>query len=171
VRGNRNDEAVLKKPTKSFDLADPKNPVVAGKKFRRKEMSDLIAHMKQVMKRENGVGLSANQIGLPYRLFVAQVYDTQGNSKFYAVLNPKLEKTSRETITHEEGCLSIPGLFGNVPRSQSVTISGYDKNGKRLKMKAWGLLARVFQHEIDHLDGKLFTDRTKETFEIKNENE
>lgn len=122
--------------------------------------------MKRIMREANGVGLSANQIGLPYQLFVAQTYDAQGTQKFYAIFNPRIEKYSPESVTHEEGCLSIPGLYGNVPRARSVVLAGYDKSGKIVKIKAWGLLARIFQHETDHLNGKLFVDRTKDTHRI-----
>jgi peptide deformylase len=117
--------------------------------------------MKRIMHEANGVGLSANQIGLEFKVFVAEVPDAQGGSKFYAVFNPEIERTSTEKIVIEEGCLSIPGSFGEVERAERVAIKGYDKNGKVLKIKAWGLLARVFQHEIDHLNGHLFIDRTK----------
>ena len=64
----------------------------------------------------------------------------------------------------EEGCLSIPGTWGYVPRDERLVLSGFDKNGKPVKIRAWGLLAHVFQHETDHLQGKLFTDRTKKVF-------
>jgi hypothetical protein len=78
-----------------------------------------------------------------------------------AVFNPEITKVSKETDVLEEGCLSIPGIYDEVKRPDRVVIQGYDKNGKKLKIKAWGLLARVFQHEVDHLDGKFFLDRVK----------
>ena len=111
------------------------------------------------MKEYNGIGLSANQIGLPYRIFVAQVPDKNGKIKFYAIFNPEIIQISKETDIMEEGCLSIPDKFGYVERPSKLTISGYNMQGKKIKIKAWGLLARVFQHEIDHLDGKLFIDK------------
>ncbi len=109
------------------------------------------------MKQANGIGLSANQIGLSYRMFVAQV-PAQGQDKFYTVLNPELEKDGKEVSVQEEGCLSVVGVYGNVKRPERVILRGLDRNGRPLKIKAWGLLARVFQHEIDHLNGKLFID-------------
>ncbi len=149
--GNKNNEKILRKKAVGFDF----------KKFTRKEVNELVAKMRRVMKTANGIGLSANQIGLPYRMFVAEVPDMQGGMKFYAVFNPKIEKASEETVPYEEGCLSVPGVWGDVTRPARIVVSGFDKNGKPTKVKAWGLLARVFQHEVDHLNGRLFTDRTK----------
>jgi len=108
------------------------------------------------MEKAEGIGLSANQINLDMRVFVAKV-----ENKFYAIFNPQIVKKSVSEIVAEEGCLSVPQLYGEVFRPERITISGYDKNAKKLKIKAWGLLARVFQHEIDHLDGKLFIDRVE----------
>ena len=140
------------------------------KKFTKKEITELIARMRRIMRAANGIGLSANQIGLPHNMFVAEVPDVdKGGTKFYAIFNPKIEKRSKETAILEEGCLSIPGVWGYVPRAEQVTLSGFDRNGKPVKIKAWGLLAHVFQHETDHLQGKVFTDRTKEIFDHENE--
>jgi peptide deformylase len=137
------------------------------KKFTKKEISDLIVRMRRVMRAANGIGLSANQIGLNFKMFVAEVPDAQGGTKFYAVFNPKIEKVSAEKIFYEEGCLSVPGKWGDVERPEKIVINGLDKNGKPAKIKAWGLLARVFQHEMDHLNGKLFIDRTKKVYETE----
>lgn len=141
---NKKDEKFLRQKTAEFDFS----------KYSKKDIRELIAGMRRVMKAANGVGLSANQIGLNIKLFVAQV-----ENKFYAVFNPKIEKYSDEKIALEEGCLSIPELYKSVSRPERVILSGLDANGKKLKIKAWGLLARVFQHEVDHLNGKLFVDR------------
>lgn len=156
--GNKSAEKVLRGKTVDFDF----------RKFTKKEVNELVTRMRRVMKAANGVGLSANQIGLPYRMFVAEVPDAQGTMKFYAVFNPKIEKVSEETVPYEEGCLSVPGVWGDVTRPARVVVSGFDKNGKPAKVKAWGLLARVFQHEMDHLNGKLFIDRTKALRKISN---
>ena len=151
---NKKEEKFLRKKTADFDF----------KKFTKKEVSELVARMRRVMRAANGIGLSANQIGLDLKVFVAEVPDGKGGTKFYAVFNPKLTKTSEETIPYEEGCLSVPGQWGDVTRPERVVVSGLDKNGKPAKVKAWGLLARVFQHEIDHLNGKLFIDKTKKIY-------
>lgn len=152
---NKQDERVLRKKTRDFDLRGD-----------RKAISRLIQEMRQAMRKANGVGLSANQIGLDAKVFVAQVPDTRGSLKFYAFFNPKIEKTGGEKLLLEEGCLSVPGKYGSVERFERITVSGYDKNGKSLKIKAWGLLAHVFQHEIDHLNGILFIDKAKELHEV-----
>lgn len=109
------------------------------------------------MKKANGIGLSANQIGLDMRVFVAQP-----ENKFYAVFNPEILKTSGEAKVIEEGCLSVPDVYGNVTRPDRVLLSGYDANGNKIKIKAWGILARVFQHEVDHLNGGIFIDKATE---------
>ncbi|KKW46337.1 MAG: peptide deformylase [Candidatus Liptonbacteria bacterium RIFCSPLOWO2_01_FULL_56_20] len=146
------DEKFLRRKAAAFDFA----------KFRRAEIGALIARMKRTMRRANGVGLSANQIGLDAAMFVAEVPDGQGGRKFYAIFNPRIEKIVPEQVVKEEGCLSVPRAYGEVSRHERITISGLDRNGKPIKVKAWGLLARVFQHEIDHLNGKLFIDRAKQ---------
>lgn len=148
---NKKDEKFLRKKTVPFDF----------KKFTRKEVNDLIARMQRSMHAANGIGLSANQIGLEFAVFVAEVPDAQGGTKFYAVFNPKIEKLSKDMVAFEEGCLSVPGKWGDVTRAEEIVVSGQNKMGKKVKVKAWGLLARVFQHEIDHLNGKLFIDRAK----------
>jgi len=146
----------LRKKTVDFDF----------KKFTKKEITELLARMRRIMHEANGIGLSANQIGLNLNLFVAEVPDPQGGTKFYALFNPKIEKKSEELAEGEEGCLSVPGKWGDVPRAERIVISGFDKNQKAVKIKAWGLLARVFQHEVDHLNGKLFLDRARKVFEV-----
>lgn len=148
---DKKEERFLRKRPVDFDF----------KKWRKGDITTLILKMRKIMRVANGVGLSANQIGLNFRMFVAEIPDPQGGTKFYAVFNPKIERAGEEKIELEEGCLSIPGTWGDVPRPEKITVSGQDKNGKAVKIKAWGFLARVFQHEIDHLDGKLFIDRTK----------
>lgn len=117
------------------------------------EIKDIIKHMYQVMADSNGVGLSANQIGLPFRMFVYDIGEGP-----HAVINPKIVKKAGKQLG-PEGCLSIPGLYGDVERANIVVIEGLDEEGNPVKLTGEGLLARVFQHETDHLDGKLFIDR------------
>jgi peptide deformylase len=156
VVGDKKEEKFLRKKTANFDFKD----------FTKKEIAELVSRMRRIMRVANGVGLSANQIGLNLNMFVAEVPDVDdGGMKFYAIFNPKIEKKSEDTAILEEGCLSIPGKWGYVPRAERVTLTGFDKNGKSIKIKAWGLLAHVFQHETDHLQGKLFIDRTKKVFD------
>jgi peptide deformylase len=160
VISEKKEEKFLRKKTVDFDF----------KKFTKREIIQLVAQMRRIMHAANGIGLSANQIGLNFNMFVAEVPDVdQGGMKFYALFNPKIEKKSEDMALLEEGCLSIPGKWGHVPRAERVTLTGFDKNGKPVKIKAWGLLAHVFQHETDHLQGKLFIDRTKKVFEHEKE--
>ncbi|MBI4085099.1 MAG: peptide deformylase [Candidatus Liptonbacteria bacterium] len=163
---NRKDEKFLRQKTHEFDF----------EKFSRQEVNALVMRMKKAMNLANGIGLSANQIGLDMRVFVAQIpkEDRRGNprsqssgeQKFYAVFNPELKKFSKEKATIEEGCLSVPGIYGRVERPEKLIMEGFDKNGKKIKIKAWGLLARVFQHEVDHLNGKIFIDRADKIYQI-----
>jgi peptide deformylase len=158
---HKKDKKFLRKKTVPFDF----------KKFKKREIEDLVVRMRRIMHAANGIGLSANQIGLGFSVFVAEVTDAQGGMKFYAVFNPKLEKVSKETVAFEEGCLSVPGMWGDVTRAAEIVVSGFNKAGKPVKVKAWGLLARVFQHEIDHLNGKLFIDRAKKLYEAEQTSE
>lgn len=143
---NKNDEKNLRKPTRIFDF----------KKYKKTEIRELVKTMRRDMQEYEGIGLSANQVGLDIKVFVAKV-----ENKFYAVFNPEIIQLSKEMIPMDEGCLSVPGVFGSVERPAKITLKGFDLNGKPIKIKAWGLLARVFQHEVDHLNGKLFVDKAK----------
>lgn len=153
---NKNNERFLREKTEHFELSE----------LRASEVRNLLQQMKRTMKEAEGIGLSANQVGIGKKFFVAQipVEDESGSvirEKFYAVFNPKIVKTSKKKIVMEEGCLSIPGFYGPVERSEHVVLEGQDQNGRKVKIKASGLLARVFQHEMDHLDGRLFIDRVE----------
>lgn len=162
-------EKFLRKKTQAFSFSPKGDPIVDGKQFTRGEFSKLILEMRKIMKSANGIGLSANQIGLPYRLFVGQVPPIRGGeNKIYCILNPEIEKASSEKVFAEEGCLSVHGTYGSVERAEKVTLKGFDKFGKPQKIKAWGLLARMFQHEVDHLEGKLFLDRAKKVYKVEN---
>ena len=154
---NKKEEKILRQKTKEFDL----------KKYPKAKLRELIKEMRQIMKNANGVGLSANQIGIDRQFFVAQVPDENGRQKFYTVFNPKIISLSEEKIDLEEGCLSVPGVWGIVSRSNRITIEGLDLNGKKIKIKAWGFLAQVFQHEISHLNGGLFIDKAKKLKKIE----
>ncbi len=115
----------------------------------------LMEDMKRVMRENEGVGLAANQIGHLKRIFVASVEDEE-----YAIVNPVIEERSDVLEKAEEGCLSIPQTKVEVERPTAVTVSGKDPLGAPVRVEAEGLLARIFQHEIDHLDGILMLDRT-----------
>lgn len=136
----------------------PKTDPAAGS---ARELRALAKTMRTAMQAAGGVGLAANQIGVPKRFFIAQIPDSEGHYEFYAVLNPTITKRSRETVVSEEGCLSIPGKYGDVSRAEAITIQGETIDGRPAKHAVRGLAARIFQHEIDHLDGVLFIDKAK----------
>jgi peptide deformylase len=117
----------------------------------------LIADMFETMYAEEGVGLAAPQIGIPARILVIDTRE-EGITPI-ALVNPVMLEASEETQKAEEGCLSLPGLNDVVERSARVVVSGIDRAGMQTRFAADGLLARVLQHEIDHLDGILFIDR------------
>jgi len=143
---NKKDKKVLRKKASVFDFNS----------MSKSELRELLSGMRKAMKESDGVGLAANQIGISSRFFVAEF-----DRKFYAIFNPEIVSVSKIQDVLEEGCLSVPGKSGEVLRSSEIVIRGYDKNGKRVKMRAWGHLARIFQHEVDHLDGRLFIDYIK----------
>ena len=122
-----------------------------------KEVKRLIKDMFAIMYREGGVGLAAPQIGISKRIFVASPTGEKGGPEF-AFINPVLSDFEGE-VWGPEGCLSLPGLSADVPRAEYVRVRGLDERGKPLEMVAEDFLARIIQHETDHLDGKLFVDR------------
>jgi peptide deformylase len=115
----------------------------------------LIDDMIETMHEAPGIGLAAPQIGIGKRIIVVHVGEEAGP---YAVINPVLSGFEGEAVA-TEGCLSIPGIIGDVTRALSCTVNGLDRKGKKLTLQAEGLLARCFQHEVDHLDGVLITDK------------
>ena len=130
-----------------------------------KNLSTLIDDMVKTMREAPGVGLAAPQIGLSDRLIVIEYYEREEDEeneeapkKVWAMINPEIAKASEEKLMGVEGCLSIPGLLGEVERHVEVQVRGLNRHGKPMKVKAKGWLARIFQHEIDHLNGVMFTD-------------
>ena len=125
------------------------------------KMAALAKQMLETMREANGVGLAAPQVGVLQRLFVVEVPEDEENdepAQTFILFNPKIIKGRGEQIGYE-GCLSIPGYIGEVARRERVTVEGVNGAGNPVRLKAEGYLARVFQHEIDHLDGILYTDR------------
>jgi peptide deformylase len=118
------------------------------------EIERIIADMTETMWHQVGIGLAATQVGLPYRILVMD--DGKGGAQ--ALINPVIESRSG-TIREEEGCLSLPGVFGVVERSKTISVKAMDADGKPVSLEATGLKARIVQHELDHLDGVLFIDR------------
>ena len=124
------------------------------------QLPQLLADMEETCLAVHGVGLAANQIGLDYRLAVILIPESDEEDaplKRYVIINPVILAKRGEKL-EEEGCLSIPGLWADVKRATDITIKYIDENGTEQVKRARGLLAKAFQHELDHLDGKLFVD-------------
>ena len=131
-----------------------------------KDLQTLIDNMIETMRVAPGVGLAAPQVGVSDRLIVMEYGedDDEGEGekkpkKLYVVINPEIVLPSETTVEGVEACLSIPRLVGEVERHEALVVKGLNRFGKPIKIKAEGWLARIFQHEIDHLEGVLFTDR------------
>jgi peptide deformylase len=162
------------------------------------ELQTLVADMIETMHAAPGVGLAAPQVGVRQRVIVVEYTEESedepgpaltppptpvGGTKplpklgdtrpqrthLYVVVNPEIVRRSPETSLGNEGCLSIPGFFGEVERAERVTVRGLNRRGDPFQVKAEGWLARIFQHEIDHLDGVLFIDRAKEVWRVEDE--
>ncbi len=117
----------------------------------------LVREMFETMEREDGIGLAAPQVDKSIRLFVVRADD--GIERTF--INPQIIATSQETESYEEGCLSIPKTYEDVIRPSAITVQAKNERGRRFTLEADGLLARVIQHEYDHLEGILFIDRIK----------
>jgi len=131
------------------------------------DLQTLVDNMIETMRDSNGVGLAAPQIGLPLQLAVVESLpkeDEEGNDipdsrQLFVIVNPEIVWGSREVVDGIEGCLSIPGYVGEVERHEVVRVRAQDRYGKKMKLKLTGWTARIFQHEIDHLNGVLYIDR------------
>ena len=149
------------------------NPILRqkSKKVKRfgQALQNLIDDMLETMHAAHGLGLAAPQIGVSQQVIVIQLPEDEEDpqsGKLYVLCNPKIVKTAGEEES-EEGCLSVPGFVGEVRRATVVTVKGLDRHGKKIRVKAEGLLARAFQHEIDHINGALFIDRVDSPEKIR----
>jgi peptide deformylase len=134
------------------------------------KLKQLINDLIETMRAAPGVGLAAPQVNVSERVIVVELPadEEEGRpAELYAFVNPEIVKTSRETEEDQEGCLSIPGYVGDVPRHTMVVVRGQDANGKPQRVRAYDYLARILQHEIDHLDGVLFIDRVTDPSKIR----
>jgi peptide deformylase len=143
----------------TLDIRTFGDPVLKTRAAPVESFDESLARLSQdmlaTMRDNEGVGLAANQVGRLRRVFVAAIEDDE-----YVIVNPVITDRSETTELATEGCLSIPGIQVDVERPTAVTISGQDASGKPLQIEASDLLARVLQHEVDHLDGVLILDRT-----------
>lgn len=124
-----------------------------------KKVQELVSSMLETMYANNGVGLAATQVGSDLRLCVIEVDGEQ-----YVLINPQITSKSKNKVVSEEGCLSFPGVYFPISRHSEVQVRYTDEFGKSAKVKGHGLLARALQHEIDHLDGILITDRVSKNY-------
>ena len=126
------------------------------------DLQTLIDDMVETMREAPGVGLAAPQVNVSQRVIVVEFGDEENEeipAKLFTVVNPEIVRPSLETENGNEACLSVPGFLGEVERHISLTVKGMNRHGQPVRIKAKGWLARIFQHEIDHLDGVLYTDR------------
>jgi peptide deformylase len=160
------------------DIVTLPNPVLRRKAHKvtvfDKELQELIDDMIETMRNAPGVGLAAPQVGESIRLIVVEYGEEKEEKegkeqpkKLFAVVNPEIITASEEKVIGVEACLSIPGLAGEVERHQQIVVKGLNRFGKPARIKLEGWFARIFQHEIDHLDGVLFTDRADKVWQMK----
>lgn len=136
------------------------------------DLQTLIDDMVETMRLAPGVGLAAPQVNVSSRVIVVEFNENEDEEippKLYVVVNPEITRFSSEDEIGTEGCLSIPRIVGDVERPITVTIKGLNRRGQPQKIKASGWLARIFQHEVDHLDGVLFVDRAERVWQIEGE--
>jgi peptide deformylase len=127
-----------------------------------KPLQTLIDDMIDTMRQAPGVGLAAPQVGVSESVIVVEYFENEEDEdapkKLVVMINPEIKKCSEEKEMGIEGCLSVPGWQGEVERNQELTVKGLTRRGQPMKVKAKGWMARIFQHEIDHLNGVVFTD-------------
>jgi peptide deformylase len=158
----QNGDAVLRQTAKTIPVEDIPTP----------RIQKLIADMKSALDPEkDGVALAAPQIGVALRIFIVSGLILAAADEKYTLndmvfINPEIIKTSREKEEVEEGCLSVRYLYGKINRAKKVTLQAYDERGHKIERGASGLLAQIFQHETDHLNGVLFIDRARNIQEI-----
>lgn len=159
------DHAILREQAKAVHVSDIKT----------KKIQNILNDMRDALRSQSdGVAIAAPQINQPFRIFIIseemfsspdEITGTKKPSHF-VFINPVITKLSKQKKFIEEGCLSVRYLYGFVERSLKASITAYDENGEKFTLGASGLLAQIFQHEVDHLDGILFIDKAKDLQEI-----
>ncbi len=161
-----------------LDIITPINSILRqpAKKVRAltPEVQELFDDMIETMRAAPGVGLAAPQVAVSQRIIVVEFAEPKEDPEappptpeLYTLINPEVVRRSKELVSGVEACLSIPGFAGEVERSKAVTVKGVNRQGDEVRIKAEGWLARIFQHEIDHLDGVLFIDRAEEVWRVE----
>jgi len=161
-------EYLKKKDPDSYPLIPPTDPRLLMKiapytddmlkEFKIKDRAELSKKMYNSMVKYGGIGLSANQVGLPFRMFVMGGHPQIENGKVRNCFNPLIKDFSTETINMKEGCLSFPFLFLMINRPKWVNVEYTDENGEKVEEYLHGMSARIFQHENEHMNGYIFTD-------------
>jgi peptide deformylase len=150
------DDAVLRRPAGRVREFGP-------------ELHRLLDDMLETMRQAPGVGLAAPQVGVPLRALVAEYpedeEDPENTMRVYELINPEIIK-SKGSVSGQEGCLSLPGLAADVDRATYVLVRAQDRHGKEFRIKAYDWLARIFQHEIDHVMGVLMTDKATKLYRL-----
>lgn len=162
------------------EIIFPDNPILRKRAYKVTNFKDpvlqkLIDDMVDTLLDAPGVGLAAPQVAVSQRVIVVRLPDDEESKKeygkqagvLYIVINPEIVRVSKDMVDGIEACLSIPGYYGEVERHVGVTVRGYDREGKEIRIKAKDWLARVFQHEIDHLDGVLFIDHATRIWRVR----
>lgn len=164
-----------------LEIIQPDNPILRKKAHKvvsfDSKFQKLVEDMVETLLDAPGVGLAAPQVAVSQRLIIVRLPDDEESREeygdqagvLYVVANPEIVKSSKNMVEGVEACLSIPGYYGSVDRHEAITIKGLDREGKPIRIKAQDWLARVFQHEIDHLDGQLYIDIAKEVWKARPE--
>lgn len=161
-------------------IVTEKNPILRNRAnevptslFKTGELYAILAKMSASLRAtHNGVAIAAPQIGIPYRIFVVSGFVIAERERNFddpdvAFINPKILRLSRERETMEEGCLSVPGFYGQIIRASKAKIRAYTPEGKKFERGGSGLLAQIFQHEVDHLNGVLFIDKATNVVRVE----
>ena len=161
-------EHLKKKDPNAFPLIPPSDPRLLMKiapytddmlkEFKMKDRAELSKKMYNSMVKYGGIGLSANQVGLPYRMFIMGGHPSIEDGKVRSVFNPLINDVSKETVSMKEGCLSFPFLFLSITRPKWCSVKYTDQHGKEIEETLHGMNARIFQHENEHMNGYVFTD-------------
>ena len=128
------------------------------KEYEKIELKEFVNNMFETMKKYGGIGLSANQVGKPYRMFIMGDHPNISKGKKWVCINPKITNVTKDLIRYKEGCLTFPFLFLDIERPQDITVEYLDENLEKKEEHMTGIVARCFQHEFDHMQGIVFTE-------------
>ena len=152
----------------TYTLLPPNDPrVLSGiaefnidifKEDEKIELKEFVDNMFETMKKYGGIGLSANQVGKPYRMFVMGDHDNISKGNKWVCINPKITNVTQDLIRYKEGCLTFPFLFLDIERPQDISVEYLDENLEKKEEHMTGIVARCFQHEFDHMQGIVFTE-------------